>query len=174
MGYCLSWNTCKRCSNPCKCGFLFESGNLCTCTPHDIQRYRQRLSGPLLDRIDLHIEVPRVPHRDLTDPVDGESSEVIRGRVEAARQLQRERLAPFGLHANANMAARHIRKFCPLDEEGQKLLEMVTDRLGLSARSYARILKVARTIADLGGSERIEQSHLAEAIQYRGLDRKTL
>jgi len=127
----------------------------------------------LLDRIDLHIEVPRVPHRDLTDPVDGESSEVIRARVEAARQIQRERLAPYGLHANAAMAARHIRKFCPVDEEGRNLLEMVTDRLGLSARTYSRILKVARTIADLAGEEQIRQSHLAEAIQYRSLDRRT-
>lgn len=127
----------------------------------------------MLDRIDLHIEVPRVPHRDLADPRDGESSEVIRARVESARKLQPERLAPYGLHANAAMAARHIRKFCPLDDEGQKLLEMVTDRLGLSARTYSRILKVARTIADLGGEENIRQQHLAEAIQYRGLDRKT-
>lgn len=158
--------------NPCKCGFLGDFNNLCTCTPHDIQRYRQRLSGPLLDRIDLHIEVPRVPHKDLADPVDGESSAVIRERVEKARAIQRERLVPFGLHSNSAMAARHIRKFCPVDEQGQKLLEMVTDKMGLSARSYSRILKVARTIADLAREENIRQSHLAEAIQYRGLDRK--
>lgn len=137
-----------------------------------IERYRRRLSGPLLDRIDLHVEVPRVLHRDLADPVDGEPSAAIRARVEAARQVQRERLASFGLHANAGMAARHIRKFCPVDEQGQRLLEMVTDRLGLSARSYARILKVARTIADLAGCEQIRQEHLVEAIQYRGLDRR--
>jgi magnesium chelatase family protein len=137
-----------------------------------IERYRRRLSGPLLDRIDLHIEVPRVPHRDLADPVDGESSATIRARVEAARQIQRERFAALSLHANAHMQARHIRKFCPVDDQGQKLLEMVTDRLGLSARSYSRILKVARTIADLAGEENILQPHLAEAIQYRGLDRK--
>lgn len=126
----------------------------------------------MLDRIDLHIEVPRVPHRDLADPRDAEPSSAIRARVEAARAIQAERLAPFGLHANARMAARHIRKFCMVDEAGQKLLEMVTDRLGLSARSYSRILKVARTIADLAGSEGIRQEHLAEAIQYRGLDRR--
>ncbi|BCA78283.1 YifB family Mg chelatase-like AAA ATPase [Desulfuromonas sp. AOP6] len=158
--------------NPCKCGFLGDFNNLCTCTPHDIQRYRQRLSGPLLDRIDLQIDVPRVPHKDLADPVEGESSATIRARVEAARTIQRERLAPYGLHANAAMAARHIRKFCPLDEAGQKLLEMVVDKLGMSARSYSRILKVARTIADLAGDESIRQQYLAEAIQYRGLDRK--
>lgn len=94
--------------------------------------------------------------------------------VEAARNIQRERLGQFGLHSNSQMQARHIRKFCTVNEQGQKLLEMVTDRLGLSARSYSRILKVARTIADLTGSEQIEQPHLAEAIQYRGLDRKTV
>jgi magnesium chelatase family protein len=137
-----------------------------------IERYRRRLSGPLLDRIDLHIEVPRVQHKDLADPVDGESSAVIRARVEAARAIQRERLAPFNLHCNARMQARHIRRFCALDDQGQKLLESVTDRLGLSARSYARILKLSRTIADLAGSESIATEHLAEAIQYRGLDRK--
>ncbi len=139
-----------------------------------IERYRRRLSGPLLDRIDLHIEVPRVQHKDLADPVDGESSAVIRARVEAARAIQRERLAPFNLHCNARMQARHIRRFCALDDQGQKLLESVTDRLGLSARSYARILKISRTIADLAGSERISTKHLAEAIQYRGLDRKVV
>lgn len=137
-----------------------------------LERYRNRLSGPLLDRIDLHVEVPRVPHRELADPVDAESSATIRARVEAARKIQTERLAPFGLYANARMEARHIRKFCSVDEQGQKLLEMVTDRMGLSARTYSRILKVARTIADLAGEEDIRQPHLAEAIQYRGLDRK--
>jgi magnesium chelatase family protein len=130
------------------------------------------LSGPLLDRIDLQIEVPRVPHKDLADPTEGESSAIIRARVEKARTIQRERLAPYGLHANAAMAARHIRKFCQIDDQGQKLLEMVTDKLGLSARSYSRILKVARTIADLAGDQNIRQPHLAEAIQYRGLDRR--
>jgi magnesium chelatase family protein len=113
-----------------------------------------------------------VQHKDLADPIDAESSAAIRARVEAARQVQRARLAPFGLHANALMQARHIRKFCPVDEAGRKLLELVTDRLGLSARSYSRILKVARTIADLAGEEQIRQPHLAEAVQYRSLDRK--
>jgi magnesium chelatase family protein len=138
-----------------------------------VQRYRSRLSGPLLDRIDLHVEVPRVPHRDLADPRDGESSASVRARVEAARGVQRERLSRYGIHANARMQTRHIRKLCEVDEQGQKLLETVTDRLGLSARTYTRILKVARTIADLAGEERIRQAHLAEAIQYRSLDRRT-
>ncbi len=158
--------------NPCPCGFLGDPQHECTCTPPMLQRYKSRLSGPLLDRIDLHIEVPRVLHRDLSDPVDGEPSATVRARVEAARAVQRERLAPFGIHCNAGMQARHIRKFCRLDASGQTLLETVTDRLGLSARSYTRILKVARTIADLAGAETIGQAHLAEAIRYRGLDRK--
>jgi magnesium chelatase family protein len=159
--------------NPCPCGYLGDPHHDCTCTPLMVRRYRSRLSGPLLDRIDLHVEVPRIPHSDLADPTDGESSSAIQNRIEAARDRQRERLAPYGLHANAAMAARHIRRFCPLDDAGRQLLETVTDRLGLSARTYSRILKVARTIADLAGSEAIEQPHLAEAIQYRGLDRKT-
>lgn len=159
--------------NPCPCGFIGDPKHDCSCTPAMLQRYRSRLSGPLLDRIDLHIEVPRVPHKDLSDPVDAESSEAIRARVEATRQVQCKRLAPYSLHANGQMQARHIRKFCAVDDEGQKLLEMVTDRLGLSARTYSRILKVARTIADLAGEERILQPHLAEAIQYRELTRKT-
>jgi len=138
-----------------------------------IQRYRSRLSGPLLDRIDLQIEVPRITYRERSGTTEPESSATIRARVETARSIQRKRLAPHGLHANAAMAARHIRKFCPLDEAGQKLLEMVVDKLGMSARSYSRILKVARTIADLAGEESIQQPHLAEAIQYRGLDRRT-
>lgn len=137
-----------------------------------IQKYRNRLSGPLLDRIDLQIEVPRITYQEFSSTSEPESSATIRARVEAAHNIQRERLAPFGLYSNAAMAARHIRKFCLVDEQGHKLLEMVTDRLGLSARSHSRILKVARTIADLAGEENIRQQHLAEAIQYRGLDRK--
>jgi len=158
--------------NPCPCGFRGDSTHDCTCTPPMLQRYRNRLSGPLLDRIDLHIEVPRVPHKDLTDQTPAEDSATIRQRVNQARQIQRDRLAPFGLHANSQMQARHIRRFCKLDEKGDQLLEQVTDKLGLSARSFTRILKLARTIADLAGEEQIQTLHLAEAIQYRGLDRK--
>ncbi len=157
--------------NPCPCGYLGDSQHDCNCTPTMIQRYRNRLSGPLLDRIDLHIEVPRVPHRDLSDPHDGEGSQAIRARVDRARDIQRQRLAPYKLHANAAMQPRHIRRFCPLDKESETLLEQVTEKLGLSARSYTRILKVARTIADLAGSEQISSCHLAESIQYRCTDR---
>ena len=160
--------------NPCPCGFFGDphQANPCSCTPVMIQRYRSRLSGPLLDRIDLHIEVPRVPHKDLADISPAENSATIRQRVNAARERQRERLSEFGLHANAQMQTRHIERFCKLDADSAQLLEQVTDRLGLSARSYTRILKLARTIADLAGSEPIERQYLAEAIQYRGLDRK--
>ena len=138
-----------------------------------IQRYRSRLSGPLLDRIDLHVEVPRVTHKDLTDLQPAEKSTAVRQRVNRARDIQRKRLAPFGLHANSQMQARHIRRFCKLDPQGDALLEQVTDKLGLSARSFTRILKLARTIADLDEAEQIDIRHLSEAIQYRGLDRKT-
>lgn len=159
--------------NPCPCGFLGDTVHDCTCTPPLLQRYRSKLSGPLLDRIDLHVEVPRVTHKDLTDVAAGEPSSAIRQRVNLARDRQRHRLALFGLHANSQMQARHIRRFCKLDAHGDALLEQVTDKLGLSARSYTRILKLARTIADLAGSEQIDRIHLSEAIQYRGLDRKT-
>ena len=159
--------------NPCPCGFLGDTVHDCTCTPPLLQRYRSKLSGPLLDRIDLHVEVPRVTHKDLTEVAAGELSSTIRQRVNLARDRQRHRLALFGLHANSQMQARHIRRFCKLDAHGDALLEQVTDKLGLSARSYTRILKLARTIADLAGSEQIDRIHLSEAIQYRGLDRKT-
>nr|WP_072907878.1 ATP-binding protein [Malonomonas rubra] len=160
--------------NPCPCGYLGDphQQNPCSCTPAMIQRYRSKLSGPLLDRIDLHIEVPRVPHKDLTEVEPAESSADIRQRVTRTRQVQRERLCEFGLHTNAQMQTRHIGKFCQLDPAGEMLLEQVTCRLGLSARSYTRILKLARTIADLADEKRIKREHLAEAIQYRGFDRK--
>jgi magnesium chelatase family protein len=138
-----------------------------------IQRHHNRISGPLLDRIDLHIEVPAVKYRDLADRTDSESSSVIARRVEAARDIQLERFKGTRVHCNAQMTPRHIRKYCELDNAGNRMLELVTDRLGLSARSYNRILKVSRTIADLDASENIHEQHLAEAIQYRSLDRKT-
>ena len=132
-----------------------------------LQRYRNRLSDPLLEHIDLHVEVPRVPHKDLTDQSPAKSSADIRERVNQARKIQQECLAPFGLHANSQMQTRHIQSFCELDEKGDVLLKQVTGKLGLSARSFTRILKLARTIADLAGVEQIETLHLSEAIQYR-------
>jgi len=160
--------------NPCPCGFLGDPQHECSCTPPMLQRYRTRLSGPLLDRIDLHIEVPRINHQDLTDTAPVEASAAIRSRVEAARNRQHVRLEQLGVHCNARMRPRQLQQFCQTDAAGQALLEMVTDRLGLSARTYTRILKVARTIADLAGEENIREEHLAEAIQYRSLDRKMM
>ncbi len=138
-----------------------------------VQRYRSRISGPLLDRIDIHIEVPAVKYRELAERSEGESSGAIGSRVEQAREVQRERFRGTKVHSNAQMTPRFIKKFCEPDAAGSRLLELVTDRLGLSARSYSRILKVARTIADLAGSDSIREQHIAEAIQYRSLDRKT-
>jgi magnesium chelatase family protein len=159
--------------NPCPCGYQGDPVHLCSCTPLMIQRYRSRISGPLLDRIDIHIEVPAVKYRDLVDRTEGESSEAIAARVARSREIQKERFQGTRVHCNAQMGARQIRKFCETDAAGSKMLETVTDRLGLSARSYTRILKVARTIADLEGSDQIRDHHISEAIQYRSLDRKT-
>lgn len=158
--------------NPCKCGGGAEVSAGCSCTPREIHQYRSRISGPLLDRIDIQIEVPAVKYRDLADSAEGEPSEIIARRVEKAREIQLERFRGTRVHSNAQMTPRQIRKFCEPDAAGHRLLELVTERLGFSARAYSRILKVARTIADLDGSEGVRERHLAEAIQYRSLDRK--
>jgi magnesium chelatase family protein len=158
--------------NPCPCGYLADPVHPCTCTPLMIQRYRSRISGPLLDRIDLHIEVPAVKYRELADRSEGESSAQIAGRVIRSRAVQLERFKGSKVHCNAQMPPRFIKKFCEPDAAGHRMLELVTDRLGLSARTYTRILKVARTIADLEGSDGIRENHISEAIQYRSLDRK--
>lgn len=169
----LNGNSRERCTHPCPCGYLADPVHPCSCTPLDIRRYRSRISGPLLDRIDIHIEVPAVKFRDLADRSEGESSAQVARRVDRSRQVQLERFRNTRIHCNAQMTPRFIRKYCELDEAGNRMLEMVTDRLGFSARTYTRILKVARTIADLAASEHIRQEHIAEAIQYRSLDRKT-
>ena len=158
--------------NPCPCGYLGDLTHQCSCTPVMLQRYRSRISGPLLDRIDIHIEVPAVRYRDLADRSETENSEAISRRVERSRDIQNDRFTGTKIHSNAQMTSRHLRKYCELDTAGNRMLELVTDRLGLSARSFTRILKVARTIADLEGSEHIREQHLSEAIQYRSLDRK--
>jgi len=158
--------------NPCPCGYLGDPAHSCSCTPLAIKRYRSRISGPLLDRIDLHVEVPAVAYRDLSDRRDGEDSSAISGRVVQARSIQQQRFSGSKVHCNAQMNSRLIRKHCELDLAGHRMLELAGDKLGFSARSYTRILKVARTIADLAGSETIREPHLAEAIQYRSLDRK--
>ena len=157
--------------NPCPCGYLSDSRRTCTCSPAHIRRYRARVSGPLLDRIDLHIEVPALAYDDLAERVPGASSSQIRQRVIAARQRQLDRFAGE-VFCNAQMITRHLRQHGQLDRDGQALLAKAMDRLGLSARAYDRILKVARTIADLAGADQIRSPHLAEAIQYRSLDRQ--
>lgn len=158
--------------NPCPCGYLADARRTCTCSPAAIRRYRARISGPLLDRIDIHIEVPALAYDDLANREGGEDSAQIRQRVNAARQRQLDRFAGE-LFCNAQMSTRHIRRHCSLDDAGQALLEKAMTRLGLSARAYDRILKVARTIADLADAP-IQSQHLAEAIQYRALDRSGL
>jgi magnesium chelatase family protein len=159
--------------NPCPCGYATDPRNECSCTPLIIQRYMSRISGPLLDRIDIHVEVPAVKIKDLALKTDGERSEAIRERVEQARQYQRHRFnGELHIFANAHMGSKDLRRYCPLPAEGEDLLTSAINRLGLSARAYDRIIKVARTIADISRSEQIQVSHLAEAIQYRSLDRQ--
>jgi magnesium chelatase family protein len=157
--------------NPCPCGFYSDPQHECTCSPLAIQRYRSRISGPLLDRIDIHIEVPGVKYKELTDRSSGEISETIRARVNKARAIQLERFAGMSFYCNAQMGARELRANCQVEASGERLLELAINRLGLSARAYTRILKVARTIADLDGTTAIEAHHVSEAIQYRSLDR---
>jgi magnesium chelatase family protein len=160
--------------NPCPCGFYTDAQHECTCSPVTIQRYRSRISGPLLDRIDIHIEVPAVRYRELVDRSRGESSSAIRERVNRARGLQLSRFRGGTLYCNAQMGARELHTWCEVDSAGERLLELAVNRLGLSARAYTRILKVARTVADLDGSGPIQPHHLSEAIQYRSLDRMTV
>jgi magnesium chelatase family protein len=157
--------------NPCPCGYFADPKTPCRCSHYQLQRYRERISGPLLDRIDLQVDVPRVAYGDLRDPRPGESSGRIRNRVSAARKIQTARFKNIGIHANASMKNRHIKQFCRIDGESDRLLHAAIETLGLSARAYNRILKISRTIADLAGEAEIRSSHVAEAIQYRGLDR---
>lgn len=162
--------------NPCPCGFYgTREQKECTCTPQQVQKYRARLSGPLLDRIDIHLEVPRVSVEDLDKRTEEESSGLIRQRVEQAKEIKANRF-PARLHHpfNSGMNGRDIRSCIQLDKEGRDLLRLAFERMGLSARAYDRILKVARTIADLNRSEQVEASHVAEAIRYRALDRAVM
>ncbi len=161
-------------TNPCPCGFYSDPSQECTCTLPQIQRYKSKISGPLLDRIDVHVEVPPVRFHDLNSKPPGETSDQIKKRVEKARAIQQERFKGKKIHCNTHMAPRHIKKYCQIDESSRTLLERAMDKLGLSARAYTRILKVSRTIADLEGEEHIKPHHLSEAIQYRSLDRTLL
>jgi magnesium chelatase family protein len=157
--------------NPCPCGFFNDPTRECKCSPMQIQRYVSRISGPLLDRIDIHIDVPAVRITELSNSMPGEPSGAIRERVIAARQVQLQRFKEEKIFSNAQMTPRLIRKYCSIDGKAKTLLENAITRLGLSARAYDRILKVSRTIADLEGCEAIDSHHLSEAIQYRSLDR---
>jgi magnesium chelatase family protein len=157
--------------NPCPCGFFNDPSRQCTCTPPMIQRYISKISGPLLDRIDIHIDMPAVKYRELRDDSGGESSEEIRQRVTKARERQLVRYQGEKIYCNAQMSPRQIRKYCAISAECEQLLESAVHRLGLSARAHDRILKVARTIADLDGVDAISTTHISEAIQYRSLDR---
>ncbi len=153
--------------NPCPCGYYGDETHECTCSRGQIEGYQKRVSGPLLDRIDIHMAVPRVPYEKISGLEPGESSLAIRERVEKAREIQRERFKGTALQSNADMGPGEIRKQCVLDEQGRAIIRAATIQLGLSARGYHRVLKLARTIADLAGSVQIEVTHLAEALQYR-------
>lgn len=159
--------------NPCPCGYFGDPTHECRCGPIGVDRYLSRVSGPLLDRIDIHLHVPAVAWRDLTGTQQAESSAAIRSRVEVARQVQRERFRDEpGVYANAHMSPRALRKHCRVSAPVEALLKTAVTKLGLSARAYHRILKISRTIADLAGAEELEAIHVSEAIQYRSLDRK--
>ncbi|MBI4654733.1 MAG: YifB family Mg chelatase-like AAA ATPase [Nitrospirae bacterium] len=157
--------------NPCFCGYIGDVRHQCTCSPAQIHRYRRKVSGPLLDRIDIHVEVPAVPYKELSKDLSGETSKNIKQRVQSAKKIQVERFKKEGIYSNAKMRSKHIKKYCSLKPASQNILEAAMHKLGLSARAYTRILKVSRTIADLEGSEEIHPHHISEAIQYRTLDR---
>ncbi len=158
--------------NPCPCGFLGDAKRPCKCSAPQVEKYMGRVSGPLLDRIDLHIEVPNVPYQELAASADGTGSAAMRAEVDRARAVQRDRFGPDGPRLNARMTTRQMRRFCHLDGECRGLLQSAMDSLGLSARAHDRILRMSRTIADLDGSEAITSGHVSEAIGYRSLDRR--
>ena len=155
--------------NPCPCGYLGDPDHPCTCTDGEIRSYGRKISGPLLDRIDLHVSVQRPKYSELTATIKGEASVDIARRVEEARKVQAERLAPWHMQNNAQMGHRQLKETCHLDKDGTEMLREVFEKLHLSARSYDRIIKVARTVADLDGKAGIEASHVAEAISYRNM-----
>lgn len=158
--------------NPCPCGFLGSKEKNCTCSPQAISRYIGKISGPLLDRIDIQVEATPVKYQKLNSEEQIESSENIKKRVDMARRIQQERYKESKIYSNSQLTPKLIEKYCKLDKDGKNILQSAFERLGLSARAYGRILKVARTIADLSGSSNIEKNHIVEAIQYRSLDKK--
>ena len=159
--------------NPCPCGYLGDEKHHCSCTPLQVQRYRSRLSGPLLDRIDLHVEVPAVPYRDLKQGQGSISSAVMRERIDAAREVQHRRYDGLHFSSNSELSGKWLERFCPLTAREHDFLEGAVQRLGMSARAFTRVLRISRTIADLAGDETLTVTHLAEAINYRGLDRQS-
>lgn len=162
----------KMATQPCPCGYFGDPKRECRCSPVQVERYRDRISGPLLDRIDIHVEVPAVQHREMASNELGEASAVIRERVERAREVQRARFDGKGkVRVNARMSSKLIKAHCQPGEDAEGMLKMAMTELNLSARAYDRILKVARTIADLDSADAIGAQHIAEAIQYRTLDR---
>ena len=158
--------------NPCYCGYFTSSFKPCRCSSHQIQKYRSKISGPLLDRIDIHIEVPELKYEYLSSRREEEASSNIRERVEKAIETQLQRFRNFGIYFNSQMTDRMIKKFCILDSKAEDLLKMAIRELNFSARSYNKILKAARTIADLADSEKITSDHISEAVQYRSLDKE--
>ncbi len=157
--------------NPCPCGYYTSPNHQCLCSPVQIQRYRSKISGPLLDRIDLHIDVPAVPYKDLLNSSDSESSAEVRKRVIEARDIQTRRFNKSNIHSNSQMNAAQMKNFCIIDEPSRKILETAIEKLGLSARAYNRVLKISRTIADMDKKQNIGVEHISESIQYRNLDR---
>ena len=158
--------------NPCKCGYYGDPVRECSCTPSQIQSYLGKISGPVLDRFDIQVEVPAVKYDEISSKSKGKSSQEMRKNVERARQIQLERYKGSDIYCNAQLGAAGLEKYCSVDKDGKELLKNVFNSLGLSARAHSRILKVARTIADLDGSDNIKTEHIAEAVQYRGLDKK--
>ena len=164
----------KWATQPCPCGYYNHPDTPCVCDPGSVQKYLNKISGPLLDRIDLHVEVVPVPFSELTNNKNGEQSKDIRTRVIAARHIQEERFKDkTGIHCNAQMSSKLVREFCKINDSGLSLLKTAMQKLNLSARAYDKILKVSRTIADLDNSTVIKTEHIAEAINYRSLDRDT-
>lgn len=172
--YPFSFHIVNKATHVCPCGFFNHPEKECTCAPGVVQKYLSKISGPLLDRIDLHVEVTPVDFDELTSRIETEKSRFIRERVISARQIQTERFnTDQSIHYNAQMSPNMVRNICKIEESGQVLIKNAMEKLGLSARAYDRILKVSRTIADLAGSKDIALEHLAEAIHYRSLDRSS-